>query len=363
MQYREMGKTGLKLSALGFGCMRLPKKEDADGNQKIDFEHSHRLFRRAMELGVNYFDSAHMYDNGDSERCLGEFLKEVRRDEMIISTKSPVGHQWWPIPGDKPTGELYRRCLEEELERLGTDHIDIYLFHDTQLLTFRIICKAPGGCLDQAIKAKEEGLIRHIGFSCHDSPENIKKIVDMGNGALDFTIVQYNLLDRKNAPAIEYAREKGVGVGIMGPVGGGRLVHPSEVYSKAVGAASTPEAALRFVLANPGVTSALSGMNAMEQVEENAAAAARAEPLTRARGHRAHREGKPRAAQPLLHRLQLLHALPARHQYPGQLHRDEHPEGQRPRGPGQADVRAPRRRRRGQLRALRRVRRQVPTGH
>ena len=278
MQYREAGKTGVKLSTLGFGCMRLPKLPDEP--QKIDFEHSHRLFRRAMELGVNYFDTAYMYDGGDSERCLGEFIEEVGRDKVVVSTKNPVGHQFWPIPGDTPTGDLFRRCLEEELERLGTDYIDFYLFHDTTLLAFRIVCKPPAGCLDQAVKARDEGLIRHIGFSSHDTPDNIKKIIDMGDGQLDLMICQYNLLDRKNEPVIEYAHAKGIGVSIMGTVGGGRLVHPSEVYSQAIGASSTPEAALRFVLANPGVTTAMSGMNAIEQVEENAAAASRAEPLS-----------------------------------------------------------------------------------
>jgi len=280
MQYRVAGNTGVQLSALGFGCMRLPKLPDEP--RKVDFEATLRLFRRAVELGVNFFDSAYIYDKGDSERCLGEFLKEVPREKLVISTKSPVGHQWWPIPGDKTTAELFRRCLEEELDRLSTDYIDFYLFHDTQLLTFRTICKAPRGPLERALKAREEGLIRHIGFSCHDTPENIKKIIDMGDGALDFMIVQYNLLDRRNGPAIDYAREKGVGVGVMGPVGGGRLIYPSEVYSEVIAAASTPEAAIRFVLSEPGVTSALSGMNAMEQLEENAAVASRPEPLSEA---------------------------------------------------------------------------------
>jgi len=280
MRYRQAGNTGVELSTLGFGCMRLPKR--ADEPKQIDVDHSLRLFRRAVELGVNYFDSAYMYNNGDSERCLGQFLKEVDRDRVVISTKNPVGHQWWPIPGDTPTGSLYRRCLEEELERLGTDYIDFYLFHDTTHLAFRILCKPPGGPLEQALRAREEGLIRHIGFSSHDTPENIKKIIDMADGALELMICQYNLLDRKNEPVIDYAHDKGIGVSLMGPVGGGRLVHPSEVYAKATGAASTPEAALRFVLANPCVTTALSGMNALEQLEENAATASRAAPLSEA---------------------------------------------------------------------------------
>ena len=280
MQYRVAGDTGVELSTLGFGCMRLPKLPD--GKKTIDFEHSHRLFQRAVELGVNYFDTAYMYNGGDSERCLGEFVETIDRASVAISTKNPVGHQFWPIPGDAPTGGLYRKCLEEELERLRTDYIDFYLFHDTTLIAFRIVCKPAGGPLAQAIKARDEGLIRHIGFSCHDSPDNIKKIIDMADGALDLMICQYNLLDRKNEPVIEYAHDKGIGVSIMGPVGGGRLVHPSEVYARATGAASTPEAAIRFVLANPHVTTAMSGMNAIEQVEENAAAASRSEPLSEA---------------------------------------------------------------------------------
>ncbi len=279
MQYREAGTTGLKLSTLGFGCMRLPKKDDGDGNKVIDHEASHQLFRRARELGVNYFDTAYMYDKGESERCLGEFLAEIDREEVVISTKNPVGHQFWPIPGDKPTGELFRKCLEEELERLGTDYIDLYLFHDQTLVAFRILGKPPQGYLEQALKAKEEGLIRHVAFSAHDTPGNVRKIIDMADGALEYMIIQYNLLDKQYEETIAYAAEQGMGVGVMGPVGGGRLVHPSEVYSEATGASSTPEAALRFVLANPNVTTALSGMNAMDQVEENAAAASRPEPL------------------------------------------------------------------------------------
>ncbi|MFP4055827.1 MAG: aldo/keto reductase [Candidatus Brocadiia bacterium] len=278
MEYRQAGNTQIQLSTLGFGCMRLPKLPDE--KKKIDFDHSHRLFRRARELGVNYFDTAYMYDNGDSERCLGQFLQEVDREDVVISAKNPVGHQFWPIPGDKPTGQLYRRCLEEELERLGTDTIDFYLFHDSTLVAFRIVCKPPGGCLDQALRAREEGLVRHIGFSSHDSPENIKKIIDMADGQLDFMVVQYNLLNRKNEALIETAHELGMGVSIMGPVGGGRLVHPSQVYGQAIDASSTPEAAIRFVLANPHVTTAMSGMNSIEQVEENAAAASRPEPLS-----------------------------------------------------------------------------------
>ena len=280
MQYRPLGNTGLKVSALGFGCMRLPKLKDDP--KKLDPDASVAMFERAAELGVNYFDTAYMYDNGDSERALGEFLKEIDRQDVVITTKNPVGHQYWPIDGTKPTAAQWRACLEEELERLGTDYIDNYLFHDIQLLTFRIVAKGPGGPFDEAMKAKEEGLIHHVGISCHDTPQNIIKILEMGQGALEMMVVQYNLLDRKNEVALDYARDKGVGVAIMGPVGGGRLIHPSETYQHAVKAKSTPELAIRFVLANPAVSTAMSGMNTMEQLEENAATAALAEPLSAA---------------------------------------------------------------------------------
>ena len=280
MQYRVAGKTGLKLSALTFGCMRLPKKEDAEGNKSIDYDASHALFRRAMELGVNTFDTACVYNGGDSEKCIGAFLPEIRREDLIISTKNPVGSAYFRLPGDQTTRDLWRAHLEEELGRLGSDHIDLYLFHDQTLLTFRNLGMAPKGYVEQARKAKEEGLIRHIGFSSHDTCGNVKKIIEMSEGALEFMIIQYNLLDRQYADAIAHAAEQGLGVGVMGPVGGGRLVHPSDVYAKATGASSTPEAAFRFVLANPHVTTALSGMNALEQVEENAATASRPDALT-----------------------------------------------------------------------------------
>ncbi len=280
MQYRVAGSTGVRLSTLGFGCMRLPKA--GDDRKTIDVEASHRLFSRAVELGVNYFDTAYVYNGGDSERCLGRFLETIDRSSVYVSTKNPVGQSWFAIPGDVPTGDLYRRLLDEELERLRTDYIDFYICHDQSLVTFRVIGKGPGGPLDQALKARDEGLIRHIGISSHDSPQNIQKMIEMADGAIEFLIVQYNLLDRRNEPIIEYAHEKGIGVSIMGPVGGGRLQHPSEVFMKATGAASTAEAAIRFVLANPCVTTAMSGMNSLEQVEENAASASREEALSEA---------------------------------------------------------------------------------
>lgn len=278
MQYRDLGKTGIKVSALAFGCMRFPRRAD---NTTCDRDASVALLKRAYELGVNYYDTAWVYDKGDSERTVGEFLKCVPRDRVIVADKIPIGNPWYPLPGDKPIGQFWREHLEEQLRRLQTGYIDVCLFHDTVLPTFQTVVRGPGGPIDQARKAKDEGLIRHIALSSHDSPANIIRILEQAAGVIEVIVVQYNLLDRKNEPVIEYARKNGIGVAVMGPIGGGRLIHPSEVYQKAVSVRSTAELALRFVLGNPGVSCAMSGMNSLAQLEENARTASEAAPLTR----------------------------------------------------------------------------------
>ena len=136
------------------------------------------------------------------------------------------------------------------------------------------------GPLAAARRAQREGLIRHLSFSFHDSPDALIRLIDSGH--FESMTVQYNLLDRANEPGIAHARERGLGVVIMGPVGGGRLAAFSPEINRLVpgGARSTPELALRFVLSNPGVCVALSGMSSVQMVEENVATASRVEPLS-----------------------------------------------------------------------------------
>jgi len=261
MLYREYGMTGVKVSALGFGCMRFPTEEG-----RIKREETVQMLRRAMDLGVNYFDTAYVYKG--SEEVLGEAIKG-RRDDLYISSKNHY-------KGDDPRG--WRRILEETLDRLGIDCIDFYHLHDLRLeqYTKHLL---PHGSIEEAHKAKEEGLIRHLCFSSHDDPQNIMRLIDTEE--FDGILVQYNLFDRVNESVIEYAHRKGLGVSIMGTVGGGRLIPLSEKISGMTEAKlSTPEVAIRFVLSNPGVTVALSGMNTLAMVEENVAAASRGEPLT-----------------------------------------------------------------------------------
>lgn len=263
MQYRTYGDTGEKLSALGFGAMRLPEDND----------YGVEVIRRAFELGVNYIDSASGYKSGSgkpSEEVVGEAIKGWR-DEVKIATKNPKYREgtdpddWWAD-------------LERSLKRLDVDHIDFYkICHALKLENFRQ--RVEPDYMDTIMKAKEQGIFSYTCFSSHDSPENIIELID--TGLFDGMLVQYNLLDRKNEPAIEHAAAKGMGVEIMGPVGGGRLGFPSEELSGLVDdMASTPDLALRFVLSNPNVSVALSGMNTIEMVEENCASASREEPLS-----------------------------------------------------------------------------------
>ena len=263
MQYKEYGKTGDWVSALGFGAMRLPMAGD-----HVDMDLSVSIIRRAFDLGVNYVDSAVGYCNGESQIAIGKAVKG-RRDKVFVSTKNHYKGE---------SGDEWQKLLDQSLQRIDVDYIDFYHSHGLSWDEYRRM-SAPGGPMERFRKVKEQGLIRHICFSCHDSPENMKKLIDTGE--FEGMLVQYNLLDRRNEEAIAYAHEKGMGVAIMGPVGGGRLVAPSDQFQNIIGGVkSTPEIALRFVLSNPNVTLALSGMNSIAMVEENTATASREESLT-----------------------------------------------------------------------------------
>lgn len=259
MQYREFGKTGEKISVLGFGCMRLPEYEK-DGKWYIDDEKAIPMLQKAVELGINYFDTGCSYCHGNSEITVGKALHHLR-DKVLFSTKCPMGDDI-KGPGD------YRRMLEQSLRQMDTDHIDFYHFwatnkavFDNKILKFNL--------LDEARKAKEEGLIRHISFSFHDKPEYIKYMIDTAE-ILETMLVQYNFLDRSCEEMIAYAVQQGLGVVAMGPVGGGRLAAP-ELYRKIKGhkSSATYELALRFVLGNPNISCALSGMQNLEMLEQN----------------------------------------------------------------------------------------------
>lgn len=270
MLYRKFGETGKEISSLGFGCMRLPEYEK-DGQWFIDEEKAIPMLHHAYESGVNYFDTAPYYLHKNSEATLGKAVKDFR-DKVMLSTKIPLE--------EVNKASDYRKVLERSLKKMDTDYIDFYHFWGINKESFDRTIMGKN-VIAEALKAKEEGLIRHISFSFHDKAEHIRHIIDTA-GVMETMLVQYNLLDRSNEEMIEYAASKGLGVVVMGPVGGGRLAAPTDLYSKLTGKPSiaTYELAFKFVLGNPGVSCALSGMQTMEMVDKNLAIAGEGEPLS-----------------------------------------------------------------------------------
>lgn len=271
MQYTEFGKTGLKVSRLGFGCMRFPSSQ-VDGKTVFDEEESIRMLHRAVELGVNYFDTAPGYCDTISEIIVGKAFKGMR-DKVLISTKNPI---------ENASGDDFEKRLEKSLKQLDTDHIDFYHFWGIGLEKYETMIDVPDGPLTRALRLKEEGVLRNLSFSFHDEPKNMIEIIKRGKEFFASVLCQYNLLDRSNEEAMAFAAENGLGVVVMGPVGGGRLGAPSQVIQDMLPGKvqSSAEVALRYVLNNPTVSIALSGMSSMAMVEENCAIASNMQPLT-----------------------------------------------------------------------------------
>jgi len=254
MQYRKFGKTPYYVSALGFGAMRLPVLPD--GN--VDLEKAAELIRYAIEHGVNFIDSHHFYHNGQSEQAIGMAIKGFPREKLIIQTKIGMYNNYT----DKQCWEL----LEKALKKLNTDYIDFYLTHSLRWETY---LKHNRQFMEFTQKAMDQKLIRYRGFSVHDSLENMKKIINTGE--FSAMTVQYNLLYRESEEAIELAHQKGIGVVVMGPVGGGTFGYPGEEILSWLNTkeSSTAALALRFVLSNKNVDVAISGMSTLQQVKEN----------------------------------------------------------------------------------------------
>jgi len=255
MQYTTLGKTGLKVSRLGFGAMRLPMVGEGS-EARVNRELAIPMMRYAFEHDVNYIDTAVGYCNSDSQRVVGEALKGWR-DRIIVSTKNhDYGQEekvWW-------------KNLEDSLDRLGVDYLDIYNHHGVNDALF--VNDLLPRVARWMFKARDQGLVKHVGVSFHDNNGALMKIVEAGYP--EVITLQYNILDRQLEEGIALAHEKGIGIVVMGPVAGGRLGQPSEALENILpGIRRTPELALRFVLANPGVHIALSGMSTLDQVKEN----------------------------------------------------------------------------------------------
>ena len=259
MKYRTYQKNDDQLSILGMGCMRFDRRNGAIDQKKAD-----AVMKRALDLGVNYFDTAYVYPG--SEECLGRFVEKYNcRDKIKIATKLPH----YRIK----KSEDIEKYFSQELKRLKTDYVDYYMMHMLNDMASWQRLKSLG--IEQWIQRKiKQGAIRRIGFSFHGGTESFKKLVDAYDW--DFCQIQFNYLDEHSQAGIEglkYASKKGLGVIIMEPLRGGTLARiPARAKYEfdRVDSSKTPaEWGLRWIWNHPEVTVVLSGMNDIAQVEEN----------------------------------------------------------------------------------------------
>lgn len=261
MQYRKFGKYDKKVSALGFGCMRLPLNQDGSINE----EEAIKQLRYAADNGVNYFDTAYVYHGGKSEVVLGKALKDGYREKVYIADKMPV----WEVK----TYEDFDRIFDEQLNRLGVEYIDFYLLHSLSKDSWERVLKLdPFKFLEGA---KAAGKIKHIGFSFHDDADTFMEIVDAYDW--DFCQIQYNYMDEYNQATVKglrHAASKNMAVIIMEPLLGGKLakvppVEIQELWNTSETKRTPAEWSLSWTWNQPEVTVILSGMNSISQIDEN----------------------------------------------------------------------------------------------
>lgn len=258
MFYRDFGNTGVRLSPLGFGMMRLPEDEKT----------TVRMVREAIDEGVNYIDTAYMYMNFQSEAITGRTLLDGYRDKIYLATKMPV----WMLNNESD----FDRILNEQLKKLQTDQIDFYLLHSLNKENWEIVKKF--NLLQKMKDARDAGKICFIGFSFHDSFDLFKEIIDSFD-EWDFCQIQLNYIDTENQAGVKglkYASEKGLGVIIMEPLRGGYLANVPEPVNKlftekkTAGFVRSPvEWGFDFLWNMPEVGVVLSGMSTPEQVRQD----------------------------------------------------------------------------------------------
>lgn len=276
MLYRAMGNTGVEVSQLGFGCMRLPTIDGVA--QNIDYDAATEMLHHAIDAGVNYVDTAWFYhaeqfgQPGASEPFVGEALTGGWRDRVHLATKLPQ-----QLIKSADEMESY---LERQLERLRTDHVDFYLVHGVNGESWDKMRDL--GVLDFLDRVRADGRVRFPAFSFHGQSEDFSRIVDAYDWA--FAQIQYNYMDieyQAGRAGLRYAAERGLGVVVMEPIKGGKLAAPpaeaTALFDEAGTGRSAAEWALRYVWNEPGVSLALSGMSTMDQLVENLRVAGDAE--------------------------------------------------------------------------------------
>lgn len=275
MKYRDFGSLDWKVSALGFGAMRLPiVGGDAS---KIDEHEAVRMIRYAIDHGVNYVDTAFPYHGGNSEGLVGKALRDGYRERVRIATKMPT----WLVKSEKDMDKF----LNKQLGRLKMRYVDYYLLHGLNKERWENLKKLE--VCKWAEKKIQQGKFMHFGFSFHDQFDVFKDIIDSYDG-WTFCQIQYNYLEsdyQAGTKGLKYAASKGLAVVVMEPIAGGRLgmTPPSEVqavFDRYLIKRTPAEWALQWVWNQPEVSVALSGMSNMKQVAENVESASHSGPNT-----------------------------------------------------------------------------------
>lgn len=257
---------GWKLSALGMGAMRLPVIDGDDS--RIDETAAEQMVAYAMESGINYYDTAWGYHNGQSELIMGRLLRKYPRESYFLASKFP-GY-------DLANMDKVEEIFEKQLEKCGVDYFDFYLFHNVCEMNIDAYLNPKYGIFAYLMKQKQAGRIRHLGFSAHGSYGVMKRFLHAYGADTEFGQIQLNYLDWKFQDAqakVELLREFGIPVWVMEPLRGGRLVTLSKEDTEKLHnlrpEEPVPAWAFRFLQSIPSVTMVLSGMSNLEQMQEN----------------------------------------------------------------------------------------------
>ena len=268
---------GKKLSALGMGNMRLPVLDGDDG--KIDVKAAEEMLDYAMKSGINYYDTAYGYHNGNSEKVVGQLLKKYPRDSFYLASKFP-GYDLANMPKVK-------EIFEEQLQKCQVEYFDFYLFHNVCEMNIDYYLDPKYGIYEYLLEQKKNGRIRHLGFSAHGDVSCMTRFLDAYGENMEFCQIELNYFDYKFQSAkekVELLKSRNLPVWVMEPVRGGQLASLSDEFEARLKAArpdeKIPAWAFRFIQSIPNVAVTLSGMSNMQQLKDNIATYEEKKPLS-----------------------------------------------------------------------------------